>query len=107
MSRHVIFAAIFTPRVVGQRADARRSTPGRSAVGQRSVSGQSAVGHPMTARRRSVFYEKYRILFSFRLPVCNTYPIYIYIICIPTHNCNNKFLLQFILRDKKMANLEC
>ena len=54
-SRHVIFATIFTPRVVGQR----RSTPGRSMVSQQSVSGRSAVGQPMTAQRRSVFYEKY------------------------------------------------
>ena len=42
----MIFAAIFTPRVVGQRADARRSTPGRSAVSQRSVSGRSPDDRP-------------------------------------------------------------
>ena len=27
-------------------------------------------------------------------------------ICIPTRNRNNKFILQFILRDEKMADLE-
>ena len=43
-SRHVIFATIFTPHVVGQKA-----------VNTRSINGQSAAGQPMTARRRSVF----------------------------------------------------
>ena len=37
------------------------------------------------------------ILFSFRLPVCNTRPIYIYIyiyiLCLPTRNRNNEFIL--------------
>ena len=35
------------------------------------------------------------ILFSFRLPVCNARPIYIYIyiIRIPTRNNNNEFIL--------------
>ena len=46
------------------------------------------------------------ILFSFRLPVCNARPIYIYIICVPTHNRNNEFILEFILREIKMADFE-
>ena len=44
-SHHVIFATIFTPRVVGQKA----VNTGWSTVSQRSVSGRSAVGQPMTA----------------------------------------------------------
>ena len=50
------------------------------------------------------------ILFSFRLPVCNARPIYIYIyiyiICVPTRNRNNEFILEFILREIKMADFE-
>ena len=48
------------------------------------------------------------ILFSFRLPVCNACPIdiYIYIICVPTRNHNNEFILEFILREIKMADFE-
>ena len=50
------------------------------------------------------------ILFSFRLPVCNAHPIYIYIyiyiICVPTRNRNNEFILEFILREIKMADFE-
>ena len=50
------------------------------------------------------------ILFSFRLPVCNACPIdidiYIYIICVPTRNRNNEFILEFILREIKMADFE-
>ena len=48
------------------------------------------------------------ILFSFRLPVCNPRPIdiYIYIICVPTRNRNNEFILEFILREIKMADFE-
>ena len=47
------------------------------------------------------------ILFSFRLPVCNARPIYIYIICVPTRNRNNEFIIEFILREIKMADFEC
>ena len=36
-SRHMIFATIFTLRVVGQKAVNTRSVNGRSAVGQLSV----------------------------------------------------------------------
>ena len=43
-SRPVIFATIFTPRVVGQKV-----------VNTRSVNGQSVFSQPMTARSRSVF----------------------------------------------------
>ena len=32
--------------------------------------------------------------------------IYIYIICVPTCNSNNEFILQFILREIKMADFE-
>ena len=32
--------------------------------------------------------------------------IYIYIICVPKHNRNNEFILQFILRKIKMADFE-
>ena len=41
------------------------------------------------------FLARCAILFSFRLPVCNAHPIdrYIYIICIPMHNRNNKFYI--------------
>ena len=50
------------------------------------------------------------ILFSFRLPVCNARPIYIYIdiyiICVPTRNRNNEFILEFILSEIKMADFE-
>ena len=48
------------------------------------------------------------ILFSFRLPVCNARPIYryIYIICVPSLNRNNEFILEFILREIKMADFE-
>ena len=46
------------------------------------------------------------ILFSFRLSVCNACPIDIYIICVPTRNRNNEFILEFILREIKMANFE-
>ena len=31
---------------------------------------------------------------------------YIYIICVPTRNRNNEFILEFILREIKMANFE-
>ena len=41
-SRHVIFATIFTPHVVGQKG----STPGRSTVSQQSVSGRSTDDRP-------------------------------------------------------------
>ena len=49
--------------------------------------------------------------FLFRLPVCNARPIYryiiyIYIICVPTRNRNNEFILEFILREIKMADFE-
>ena len=44
------------------------------------------------------------ILFSFRLPVCNARPIYI--ICVPTRNRNNECILEFILREIKMADFE-
>ena len=30
----------------------------------------------------------------------------IYIICVPTHNRNNEFILEFILRENKMADFE-
>ena len=33
--------------------------------------------------------------------------IYMYIICVPTHNSNNEFILEFILREIKMADFEC
>ena len=46
------------------------------------------------------------ILFSFRLPVCNARPIYIYIICDLTRNRNNEFILEFKLRKIKMADFE-
>ena len=47
------------------------------------------------------------ILFSFRLPVCNTRPIDRYnIICVSTRNYNNDFILEFILRETKMADFE-
>ena len=46
------------------------------------------------------------ILFSFRLPVCNARPIYIYIICVPTRNHNNEFILEFILHEIKVADFE-
>ena len=36
-SRHVIFATIFTPRLVSQKAVNTRSVSGQSAVGQQSV----------------------------------------------------------------------
>ena len=36
-SRHVIFATIFTPGLVGQQAVNTRSVSGQSAVGQQSV----------------------------------------------------------------------
>ena len=39
-SRHVLFATIFTPRVVGQKAVNTRSVNGQSVV----ISGRSAVG---------------------------------------------------------------
>ena len=45
-SRHVIFATIFTPCVVGQKAVNTRSVNGQSAVGQRSVSGRSTDDRP-------------------------------------------------------------
>ena len=32
--------------------------------------------------------------------------IYIYIICVPTRNRNNEFILEFILREIKMADFE-
>ena len=32
--------------------------------------------------------------------------IYIYIICVPTRNRNNGFILEFILREIKMADFE-
>ena len=32
--------------------------------------------------------------------------IYIYIICVPTRNRNNEFILEFILHEIKMANFE-
>ena len=48
------------------------------------------------------FLVLFSILFSFRLPVCNARPIdiyynryYIYIICVPTLNRNNEFILEF------------
>ena len=43
------------------------------------------------------------ILFSIRLPVCNARPIDIY---VPTRNRNNEFILEFILREKKMVDFE-
>ena len=35
------------------------------------------------------------LLFSFQLPICYTRPIYIYIciVCVPTRNRNNEFIL--------------
>ena len=36
-----------------------------------------------------------------------TLDIYIYIIFVPTRNRNNEFILQFILREIKMADFEC
>ena len=45
------------------------------------------------------------LLFLFRLPVCNARPI-LYIICVPTRNRNNEFILEFILREIKMADFE-
>ena len=30
-----------------------------------------------------------------------------YIICVPTRNRNNEFILEFILREIKMADFEC
>ena len=51
------------------------------------------------------------ILFSFRPPVGNAQYIYIYIyiyiICTSTRNHNNAFILEFILRETKMADFEC
>ena len=44
--RHVIFATIFTPRVVGQHPVGQQSVSGQSAVGQRSVSGRSTDDRP-------------------------------------------------------------
>ena len=44
------------------------------------------------------------ILFSFQLPVYIY--IYIYIMCVPTRNRNNEFILEFILREIKMADFE-
>ena len=41
--------------------------------------------------------------------ITNTYYIdryYIYIICVPTRNRNNEFILEFILREIKMADFE-
>ena len=32
--------------------------------------------------------------------------MYIYIICVPTRNRNNEFILEFILRENKMADFE-
>ena len=32
--------------------------------------------------------------------------IYIYIICVPTRNHSNEFILEFILRETKMADFE-
>ena len=56
------------------------------------------------------------ILFSFRLPVCNARPLYRYYLyiyvylyiymCVPTRNRNNEFILEFILREIKMADFE-
>ena len=46
MSCHVIFATIYTPRVVSQKAVNTRSVNGQSAVGQQSVSGRSTDDRP-------------------------------------------------------------
>ena len=47
--------------------------------------------------------------FDFRYVTLDIYIyiyIYIYIICVPTRNRNNEFILEFLLREIKMADFE-
>ena len=50
----------------------------------------------------------YYFHFDFRYVTLDRYIyIFIYIICVSTRNCNNGFILEFILRGTKMADYEC
>ena len=59
---------------------------------------------------RGCLWQNY-IVFSFLFPVCNAryicIYIYIYIICDPMGNRNNKFILIIYIARRKMANFEC
>ena len=52
----------------------------------------------------SLSLSLYCFHFDFRYVTVVRYNIYI--ICVPTHNRNNEFILEFILREIKMADFE-